>query len=155
MEVSARASRAEPTPRRAQAGETYSAATRSRTPTSTQPIAAPSTATHTSWSRIARAMRSAAARVAHFSACSIDIAGHGQRENGTDAVYLRALPRQRLQHAESASSRLHAAERCTLSGRRAREAREGTRQRRWRAVRSNVLLGVTPETVVTLAARLR
>jgi hypothetical protein len=74
MEVSAPASRAEPTPRQEQDGNTYSAATRSRS-TSTQPIATPSTATHTSWFRIARAMRSAAARAAHFSACSLDIAG--------------------------------------------------------------------------------
>jgi hypothetical protein len=74
MEVSANVRRAEPTPRREQDGETYSAATRSRS-TSTQPIAAPSTATHTSCSRIARATRSAAPRVAHRSACSLDIAG--------------------------------------------------------------------------------
>src|SRR5262245_56160068 len=74
MEASARSSRAEPTPRREQGGDTYSAATRSRS-TSTQPIAAPSTATHTSWSRMARAMRSAAVPVAHLSASSIDIAG--------------------------------------------------------------------------------
>ena len=74
MEVSANVSRTEPTPRREQDGETYSAATRSRS-TSTQPIAAPSTATHTSCSRIARATRSAAPRVAHLSACSLDIAG--------------------------------------------------------------------------------
>jgi len=74
MEVSARARRTEPTPWREQDGETYSAATRSRS-TSTQPIAAPSTATHTSCSRIARATRSAAPRVAHRSACSLDIAG--------------------------------------------------------------------------------
>ena len=33
------------------------------------------------------------------------------------AVYLRALPRQRLRHAESASSRFHVAERPRLSGR--------------------------------------
>lgn len=74
MEVSANVRRTEPTPRREQDGETYSAATRSRS-TSTQPIAAPSTATHTSCSRIARATRSAAPRVAHLSACSLDIAG--------------------------------------------------------------------------------
>jgi hypothetical protein len=74
MEVSANVSRTEPTPRREQDGETYSAATRSRS-TSTQPIAAPSTATHTSCSRIARATRSAAPRVAHPSASSLDIAG--------------------------------------------------------------------------------
>jgi len=74
MEVSANVRRTEPTPRREQDGETYSAATRSRS-TSTQPIAAPSTATHTSCSRIARATRSAAPRVAHPSACSLDIAG--------------------------------------------------------------------------------
>src|SRR5947208_3645337 len=54
MEVSANVRRTEPTPRREQDGETYSAATRSRS-TSTQPIGAPSTATtHTSCSRIAR-----------------------------------------------------------------------------------------------------
>jgi hypothetical protein len=74
MEVSANVRRAEPTPRREQDGETYNAATRSRS-TSTQPIAAPSTATHTSCSRIARATRSAALRVAQPSACSLDIAG--------------------------------------------------------------------------------
>lgn len=74
MEVSANVRRTEPTPRREQDGETYSAATRSRS-TSTQPIAAPSTATHTSCSRIGRATRSAAPRVAHRSACSLDIAG--------------------------------------------------------------------------------
>jgi hypothetical protein len=74
MEVSANVRRTEPTPRREQDGETYSAATRSRS-TSTQPIAAPSTATHMSCSRIARATRSAAPRVAHLSACSLDIAG--------------------------------------------------------------------------------
>jgi len=74
MEVSANVRRTEPTPRREQDGETYSAATRSRS-TSTQPIAAPSTATHTSCSRIARATRSPAPRVAHLSACSLDIAG--------------------------------------------------------------------------------
>jgi hypothetical protein len=74
MEVSANVRRTEPTPRREQGGETYSAATRSRS-TSTQPIAAPSTATHTSCSRIARATRSAAPRVAQRSACSLDIAG--------------------------------------------------------------------------------
>jgi hypothetical protein len=74
MEVSANDRRTEPTPRREQDGETYSAATRSRS-TSTQPIAAPSTATHTSCSRIARATRSAAPRAAHLSACSLDIAG--------------------------------------------------------------------------------
>ena len=74
MEVSANVRRTEPTPRREQDGETYSAATRSRS-TSTQPIAAPSMATHTSCSRIARATRSAAPRVAHLSACSLDIAG--------------------------------------------------------------------------------
>jgi hypothetical protein len=74
MEVSANVRRTEPTPRREQDGETYSAATRSRY-TSTQPIAATSTATHTSCSRIARATRSAAPRVAHLSACSLDIAG--------------------------------------------------------------------------------
>lgn len=74
MEVSANVRRTEPTPRREQDGETYSAATRSRS-TSTQPIGAPSTATHTSCSRIARATRSAAPRVAHLSACSLDIAG--------------------------------------------------------------------------------
>jgi len=74
MWVSASARRAEPIPRREQDGDTYSPATRSRS-TSNQPIVVPSTATHTSWSRIARAMRSAAARVAHFSACSIEIAG--------------------------------------------------------------------------------
>ena len=74
MEVSANVRRTEPTPRREQGGETYSAATRSRS-TSTQPIAAPSTATHTSCSRIARATRSAVPRVAHPSACSLDIVG--------------------------------------------------------------------------------
>jgi hypothetical protein len=74
MEVSANVRRTEPTPRREQDGETYSAATRSRS-TSTQPIAAPSTATHTSCSRIARATRSAAPRVAHLSPRSLDIAG--------------------------------------------------------------------------------
>jgi hypothetical protein len=74
MEVSANVRRTEPTPRREQDGDTYSAATRSRS-TSTQPIAAPSTATHTSCSRIARATRSAAPRAAHLSACSLDIAG--------------------------------------------------------------------------------
>jgi hypothetical protein len=74
MEVSANVRRTEPTPRREQDGETYSAATRSRS-TSTQPIAAPSTATHTSCSRIARATRSATPRVAHLSACSLVIAG--------------------------------------------------------------------------------
>ena len=74
MEVSANVRRTEPIPRREQDGETYSAATRSRS-TSTQPIAAPSTATHTSCSRIARATRSAAPRVDHLSACSLDIAG--------------------------------------------------------------------------------
>jgi hypothetical protein len=74
MEVSANFRRTEPTPRREQDGETYSAATRYRS-TSTQPIATPSTATHTSCSRIARATRSGAARVAHLSACSLDIAG--------------------------------------------------------------------------------
>src|SRR5215510_13970847 len=74
MEVSANVRRAEPTPQREQDGETYSAATRSRS-TSTQPIAASSTATHTSCSRIARAIRSGAARAAHRSACSLDIAG--------------------------------------------------------------------------------
>src|SRR5262249_4666389 len=46
----------------------------SRSP-STQPIAVPSTATHTSCSRIARATRSPAPRAAHRSACSLDIAG--------------------------------------------------------------------------------
>src|SRR5262252_6688827 len=54
MKTSANVRRAEPTPRREQDGETYSAATRSRS-TSTQPIAASSTATHTSCSRTARA----------------------------------------------------------------------------------------------------
>jgi hypothetical protein len=74
MEVSANVRRTEPIPRQEQDGETYSAATRSRS-TSTQPIAAPSTATQTSCSRIARATRSAAPRAAHLSACSLDIAG--------------------------------------------------------------------------------
>src|SRR5438046_7025479 len=78
MEVSANVRRTEPTPRREQDGETYSAATRSRS-TSTQPTASPSTATHTSCSRIARATRSAAPRVAHLSACSLDIAGTASR----------------------------------------------------------------------------
>src|SRR5215471_17956528 len=74
MKTSANVRRAEPTPRRAQDGETYSAAMRSRS-TSTQPIAVPSTATHTSCSRIARATRWAAPRAAHRSACSLDTAG--------------------------------------------------------------------------------
>src|SRR5215510_6972377 len=74
MKASANVRRAEPTPQRELDGETYSAATRSRS-TSTQPIAAPSTATHTSCSRIARATRSTAPRAAHLSACSLDIAG--------------------------------------------------------------------------------
>jgi hypothetical protein len=74
MEASANVRRAEPTPRREQDGETYSAATRSLS-TSTQPITAPSTAAHTSCSRIALATRSAAPRVAHRSACSLDMTG--------------------------------------------------------------------------------
>src|SRR5882672_11417039 len=97
MAISANVRRAEPTPRREHDGETYSAATRSRS-TSTQPIGAASPAPRDllplAWP-IFRPVPSTSlvqpAREWH------------------DAVYLRAPPRQRPRHAESASSRHHVA----------------------------------------------
>src|SRR5437660_2913768 len=111
MEVSANVRRTEPTPRREQDGETYSAATRSRS-TSTQPIAAPSTATtrHVPASPAPRDLLPLAWPI--FRPVPSTSLVQPARELHA-AVCLRALPRQRPRPAESASSRYRVAERLT------------------------------------------
>ena len=102
MQVSARARRTEPTPRREHDGETYSAATRSRS-TSTQPIAArpPRPTPHGPTSPTLCDRRSLAWPIVQPVPSTLLV--RPARE-WRSAGYLRAPPRQWRRHAESASS---------------------------------------------------
>src|SRR5438093_9272244 len=102
MEVSANVRRTEPTPRREQDGETYSAATRSRSllPSRSRPLRRPPTR-HVPASPAPRDLLPLAWPI--FRPVPSTSLVQPARELHA-AVCLRALPRQRPRHAESASA---------------------------------------------------